>query len=100
VIEQSIELALKKQRLLLKSAALREDWVGYASALKPPCAGADRVRAAGGWLLRHPALLVAGGVAVLVARPRAVFRWVRRAASVFLLWRRLRNRLTFGLLSG
>jgi hypothetical protein len=100
VNQKLIELALKKQRLQLKSAALRDDWVSCASALKPLCTGADRVRDAAVWLRRHPELLVAGAVALLVARPRAVFRWARRSISVVRLWRRLRGWLSVGLLSG
>lgn len=95
-----IDLALKKQRLQLKSAALRAEWVTCASVLKPLCAGADRVRDAGTWLGRHPGLLVGVGVALLVARPRMVFRWLRRSVVVFGVWQRVRGWLTVGLLSG
>jgi hypothetical protein len=95
-----IDLALKKQRLQLKSAALRDEWVVCTAALKPLCAGADRVRDAGAWLRRHPQVLVAVAVALVVARPRAVFRWLRRAVSTIGLWHRLRNWLSIGLLSG
>jgi YqjK-like protein len=93
----AIELALKKQRLQLKSAELRDQWTACAATLKPLCAGADRVRDVGAWLRRHPELPVAAGVALVVARPRALFRWLRRGVSVLLVWRRLRKRLLTGL---
>ena len=84
-----LELALKKQRLQLKSEAQRAEWLACAAAFEPVCAGVDRVREAGGWLRRHPELLVAGVVALLVARPRAVFRWLRRSFVALRLVRRL-----------
>jgi hypothetical protein len=93
----AIELALKKQRLQLKSAELRDQWTVCAATLKPLCTGADRLRDAGAWLRRHPELPLAVGVALAVARPRALFRWLRRAVSALLVWRRLRKRLTTGL---
>lgn len=96
---QLIDLALEKQRLLLKSAALRSEWADHASALKPICAGADRLRDAGAWLGRHPGLVVGSAVALLVARPKMVFRWLRRSLFALGLWRRARGWLTSGSLS-
>lgn len=95
----AVELALKKQRLQLKSAELRDQWIACAGVMKPLCAGADRVRSAGAWLRRHPELPVALIAALVVARPRLLFRWLRRAVSVALFWRRLRKRLIAGLLA-
>jgi hypothetical protein len=89
----AIELALKKQRLQMKSAELRNRWAACAAGVKPLCAGVDRVREAAGWLRRYRGWLVAAAVGLAVARPRAAFRWLRRTASVWLLWRRLRKRL-------
>lgn len=96
----AIELALKKQRLLLRSAELRDQWIVCAGTMKPLCAGADRIRAAGAWLRRHPELPVAVIAALVATRPRRLFRWLRRAVSVALFWRRLRKRLTAGFLAG
>jgi YqjK-like protein len=93
----AIELALKKQRLQLKSAELRDQWSACAATLKPLYAGADRIRDAGVWLRRHPELLVAIGAALVVARPRMLFRWLRRAVSALLFWRGLRKRWFAGL---
>jgi hypothetical protein len=94
----AIELALRKQRLLFRSVELRERWAADAAAFKPLCAGVDRVRDAGVWLRRHPELVAGIAVALLVARPRAAFRWLRRSVSVLLFWRRLRKRLATGWL--
>jgi len=86
---QLLALALKKQRLQLNSEAQRAEWVACAAAVKPLCAGVDRLREAGGWLRRHPELLVGGVVVLAVARPRTVFRWLRRSFVAFRFVRRL-----------
>jgi len=94
--DRLIDLALKKQRLQLKSEALRAEWIVCAGALRPLCGGADRVRLAGAWLRRHPEAVAAGAVALAVARPRAVFRWLRRSFFAVRLWRRVRGWLAVG----
>jgi len=88
---RDIELALKKQRLQLRSAALREQMAEQAKVLDPVFLAADRVGNAIGWLRRHPELIVAALVAIAVARPRRAFRWARRAFFAWQTWRRLQN---------
>jgi len=90
-----VELALKKQRLQLRSAALRETLASHAAAWTPAFAIADRVHAGLYWLRRHPALPVAVMTALLVARPKAALRWLKRG---FFVWQ-TRNQLR-DLLSG
>jgi hypothetical protein len=86
-----IELALKKQQLVSRSAVLRQDWRRHASILEPWCTGVDRVRDAGRWLRQHPQWLAGVATTLLVARPRAVFRWSRRAFAAFGYWRQVRG---------
>lgn len=86
-----IELALKKQRLLIRSGALRENFGNYATVWMPAFAAADRVRAGLHWLRRHPLLPVTTLVAVMVARPRGVLRWARRGFFAWQALRRLRT---------
>jgi hypothetical protein len=81
------ELALEKQRLQLKSDALREQWRNHARGLAPTFGAADQVRAGVGWLGHHPEVLVGAGVAIAVARPRALWRWARRGAVAWQFWR-------------
>ncbi len=78
-----IDLALKKQRLQLQSAALRDALAENAGNYKSAFALADRMSRGAAWLRRHPALPVAALVTVLVARPRAVLRLAGRG---WLLW--------------
>jgi YqjK-like protein len=96
----AIELALKKQRLTLKSAALRERWATQSLALHPVCRAGDGLYKVVAWLRRHPQTLVAGSVALVVARPRSVARWAKRTIFAWRSWRRLRGWLGEGQQSG
>lgn len=82
------ELALKKQRLQMQSAALRRTFADHALNLRPVCDLADRGRHAVIWLRRHPALPVAVLVALIVARPRAALRLAQRG---WLAWQFVRR---------
>lgn len=86
---RAVELALKKQRLQLRSAALRGELAMAATGLAPLFATADRIGEGLRWLREHHQLVVAGLVALLVARPRAALRWGRRGWFVWQALRRL-----------
>ena len=88
---QQVELALKKQRLQIRSAALRAELAGHAAGLAPWFAAGDRVRDGAQWLRRHPAPAVAVIVALAVARPRAIYRLARRSFVGWQLWIRMRT---------
>ena len=81
-----LELALKKQRLQMRSAALRADFSAYAAVWQPAFNLADQGQAALLWLRRHPVVPVAVLTAMLVARPRALLRWLKRG---FFTWQML-----------
>lgn len=83
-----LELALQKQRLQLRSAQLRADFAADAAAFEPLFAAGDRVRNGARWLRSHPEVAVGTGVALLVARPRALLRWARRS---LLAWQAVRR---------
>jgi hypothetical protein len=82
-----LELALKKQRLQFTCDSLRGEWRNHARGLAPAFNAADQVRAGMCWLRRHPEISVAVGIAILVARPRAVWRWARRGVVAWQFWR-------------
>ena len=81
---QLLDLALKKQRLQMQSAQLRNEFALHSSALLPAFAVADLAHAGILWLKKHPALPIAMLVALLVARPRAA---LSQAARLWALWR-------------
>jgi len=84
-----LELALKKQRLTLQSAALREQFARHAVALTPALSAIDRVRDGARWLMHHPEWVALGVAAIMVARPRVAWRWARRSFLAWQLWHRL-----------
>ncbi|MDK9724044.1 MAG: YqjK-like family protein [Sterolibacteriaceae bacterium MAG5] len=86
-----VELALKKQRLQLRSAALRDEFAGHGAAFAPLFAAGDGIREGFRWLRRHPEALVATVVAAAVARPRVLFRWARRSVIVWQAWDRFQG---------
>lgn len=83
-----IELALKKQRLQFESDQLRDQWRAHVHGLAPAIGAADQVRESFGWLRRHPEVLIGVGVAVVVVKPRAVWRWFKRGFVAWQFWRR------------
>lgn len=88
---RSFELAQKKLRLLQRSEALRLTLAGHGRGLMPVAAGIDSIGRGVVWLRRHPHVLIAGAVALLVARPKAVWRWGRRVYLVGELWQHARE---------
>ena len=96
------ELALRQQRLLMRSAALRASIADQAVVLEAPFALADRVHAAGRWAWRERFALIGGTVvAVVVLRPRRVWKLARFG---WWAWRRTRRvqawLLAAGLVAG
>jgi hypothetical protein len=89
VNQLELDLALKKQRLQLRSAELRRQVSVHAAAAAPLLAVAARVRDVAQWLRAHPLLPLAALAALLVLRPRRAMRWGRRAFFVWRLAKRL-----------
>lgn len=83
-----VELALKKQRLQLQAAAQRVMILQALESATPAFGAAEKVRSGWRWAKAHPEWLAGIGVALLVARPRACFRWAKRG---FFVWRSLRS---------
>jgi len=86
-----LELALKKQRLQIASEALREDFGRHATGLRPLFSSADLAVDGVRWARRNPQFVIAAGVALLVARPKRAWRWVRRAFFGWQAWQKLRQ---------
>ncbi len=86
-----LELALKKQRLLIAGERLRADFGSYASGLTPAFVAGDMAVTGAHWVLRNKELVVAMGVALLVIRPRSALGWARRAFFLWRVWNNLRE---------
>lgn len=86
-----LELALRKQRLILKSAALRRSMSQDAEPLQPIGTGIDKLTAGVLWVKDHPQVLAAAAAVLLVARPRRAWRWSRRGFVAWKAWQKLRD---------
>jgi len=85
------DLVARRHELIHRSRVLRSQLVNDASAFSPVLTSADRVREGVHWLKQHP-LWVGVAVAVLVAsRPSRLWRWGRKAWTVWRFWQRLRG---------
>ncbi len=88
--ELEFDLALRQQRLLMRSEILRAALVQESVVLEAPLAAADQVRAAANWLYSKRDWIVGGVVVLLVVRPRRAWRVVRWG---WWLWRSARRAL-------
>ena len=77
-------LALKRERLLVRSAVLRGQLAADGQVLVAPLAAADGVRAAARWLRANPEWPLAAVVLLAVLRPG---RALRLASRVWWGWR-------------
>ena len=91
--ERLAALALKKQRLLMRSADLRDRMSGHAEGLSPFFLAVDRLRAAGTAIARHPEWVAGAVVLLVVVRPRFVWRWMQRGFVGWRLWKSIRELL-------
>lgn len=91
---RQLELALRKQRLQIRSATLRGEFAAHALTFAPLFSAGDRAREGARWLKNHPPVVAGAAVALLVARPRALLRWARRSFLAWQAWGRLRTWLS------
>jgi hypothetical protein len=75
---------VRRERLLEKAAAQRDELALIAGAWKKPLALVDRGVAAGRYARENIAVVVVAVAVVLALSPRRTFRWARRG---FALWR-------------
>lgn len=72
------ELALKRQRLEMRSAQLRLALATQAQALRAPLALADTARDGLQWLRRHPYAVIGPVLLLAALRPARALRWTGR----------------------
>ena len=82
-----VEIALRKQRLIARSAAQRVEIAVAFQALERPFSYADRVVSMGRTLRAHPVLLGAVVAALVAMRRRSTFGLVARAVAAWRVWR-------------
>lgn len=87
-----MELALRKQRLLLDCATQRIQLAEHATGLQPMFAGADKAVDAARWVKQHPASVAVASAAVFILRPRLILSLGMRAMGLWKLAQTLRGR--------
>ena len=92
-MSKSLELALARERLLVRSAMLRDELARQSVALSPWLKAGDVGRDAVHWVRANPELVVGAVAVVVVLRPRFVWRWSLRGWSVWRFSVRWRSRL-------
>lgn len=78
------ELAMRRERLVARSAEQRSALAGNARGLQAPLQVADRALSIIAFVRRHPLITLAGGALAFALRPRRAGLWLRRG---WLLWR-------------
>lgn len=94
---REIELALKRGQLQERIAQQRATIATQMRPVAAALATADRAIAVGrtgiAYVKRHPMQLGLALAALVILRPRRVWRWGRRAFLAWGVWRKLRVRL-------
>jgi hypothetical protein len=78
------QIRARRERLIARSAAQRDELALLLAPLKGPLAVADRGIAAVQYARAHPGLVAIAAAVFVVLSPRRAFRWARRG---FALWR-------------
>ena len=84
----TLTLALRRELLLARSRALRQQLAREGQALEAPLAIADQARQGLRWLWQHPEWPIAGLVLLTLLRPRRAWRWASRGWWAWRLWQR------------
>ncbi len=81
------QIHARRERLLARSAAQRDELALLLAPLKGPLAIADRGIAVAQYARAHPGLVAIAAAVFVLLSPRRAFRWARRA---FTVWRSYR----------
>jgi hypothetical protein len=77
------EIHARRERLLARSAAQRDELALLLAPLKGPLAVADRGIAVAQYARAHPGLVAIAAAIFVVLSPKRAFRWARRAFGVW-----------------
>lgn len=83
-LQRRLELATRRGELTAHIAMQRGTLAGHMEPVERLLGVADRAVDGAHWLKRHPQIIAAFAVGLLIARPRRAWRWAKRA---FFVWR-------------
>ena len=86
-----IDIMVKRERLLARCAAQRDELSSLAVQFATPLKVADRAVAAVDFLRRHPLVLVVAGAFFAAVERRRSWTWVKRGFVVWRSYRALRD---------
>jgi hypothetical protein len=78
------QIAARRERLLAKAAAQREEVALLLTPWRAPLAVADKGLTVAAYLREHPSIVVVAVAALVVLSPKRAYRWARRS---FAVWR-------------
>jgi len=78
------QIHARRERLLVKAAAQREEVALLLEPWHAPLAVADKGVAVAAYVREHPSIVVVAVAALVVLSPKRALRWARRA---FAVWR-------------
>jgi hypothetical protein len=87
------QIHARRERLLVKAAAQREEVALMLARLRTPFAIADRGVALAAYVRGHPEIAAIAVVALVVLSPKRAFRWARRALAAWRGYRWVANAL-------
>jgi len=83
-VNRLAQVRARRERLIARSAAQRDELALLIAPLRRPVLAADRALAGAQYLRAHPGAVLIAVAALVVLSPKRAFRWARRA---FGLWR-------------
>lgn len=86
-----LELRLRQERALWRSAQLRRDLKQQVQSLAAPLAQVDRMRSGLYWLRRHPLVFAALVAAAVALKPRHALTKLGRLWSLWRTFQRFRR---------
>jgi YqjK-like protein len=78
------QIAVRRERLLAKAAAQREEVALLLTPWHAPLAVADKGLSVAAYLRAHPSIVIVAVAALVVLSPKRAYRWARRS---FAVWR-------------
>ncbi|MBS1197652.1 MAG: hypothetical protein H6R18_1437 [Proteobacteria bacterium] len=92
-LQRRFELATRRGELTAHIAMQRGTLAGHMQPVARLLGVADRAVDGAHWLKRHPQIIAAFAVGLLIARPRRAWRWAKRAFFVWRSWKALQSQL-------
>jgi hypothetical protein len=86
-VDQTIAIALRKERLLARIAAQRTQLAAYGAHLQKPFAVADKAIQVGRYVKQRPWIAGVATLLVVVLGRRNLWRWAGRGWTVWRGWR-------------